>query len=69
MWWECSECGGQVERARPPAVCGECGMAGAVFAPLEAGDDGAPAAGSTRDSWLLIGMERAATNPGRMLGW
>ena len=31
MWWECSECGGRIERSRAPAVCPECGTAGVIF--------------------------------------
>ncbi len=32
MWWECSECGGHVERVRAPAVCRECGTADSLRA-------------------------------------
>ena len=60
MWWECSECGGHVERARAPAVCGECGTAGVIFVPVEAGDpiDADPEADSLRAAWLRAGLEQ-----------
>jgi hypothetical protein len=38
MWWECSECGDQIERARAPLHCRECGIAGAIFVPAEVRD-------------------------------
>jgi len=61
MWWECSECGGHIERARAPVVCGECGMAGVIFVPVElahpiAGD---PDADSMRAVWLRAGWEQS----------
>lgn len=61
MWWECSECGGHVEGERPPLVCGECGLAGVIFEPLETDEpfDGDSDAGSMRAAWLRAGMEWA----------
>lgn len=37
MWWECSECGENVERLCAPDVCPGCAVAGAIF--VAAGDD------------------------------
>jgi hypothetical protein len=61
MWWECSECGGHVERARAPAHCPECGIAGGIFVPAEAGDPigGAPEADGLCAAWLKAGLDRA----------
>jgi hypothetical protein len=69
MIWECSECGGLVERRRPPALCRHCGTAGVFFVPAEQGLESAPEAGSLREAWLLAGLgsELALTdgsNPG-----
>ena len=60
MLWECSECGIHIERARPPAVCRSCGMAGAIFVEAEGGIEGDPDADSLRASWIQLGMEEAA---------
>ena len=38
MWFECSECGGHVHRVSAPAVCPECGVAGAIFTPADPDD-------------------------------
>jgi hypothetical protein len=61
MWWECSECGGHVVRARPPVVCRECGTAGVIFVPVEIEDPmaGDPDNDSLRSAWLRAGIERA----------
>jgi hypothetical protein len=61
MWWECSECGGHVERARAPVLCGECGTAGAFFVPVDIGDPIAadPDADSLRAVWLSVGLEQS----------
>jgi hypothetical protein len=61
MWWECSECGGHVERARAPVVCRECGTAGVIFVPVDIGDliAGDPEADSLRAVWLRAGFEQA----------
>lgn len=61
MWWECSECGGQVERVRAPAVCRECGTAGVIFVPVDVDDPvtGDPEADSLRAVWLRAGLEQA----------
>jgi rubredoxin len=56
MWWECSECGCQFERAQAPAVCDECGRAGALFACV-----GLSTVGPDDDvmsAWTRIGYER-----------
>lgn len=60
MWWECSECGGHVERSSAPLVCCECGTAG-VFVSVDVGDSivGDPDADSLRAVWLRAGLERA----------
>jgi hypothetical protein len=59
MWWECSECGHQVERARAPVVCGECGTAGVNFAAVEVDDPiaGKPESDCLRAVWLRAGLE------------
>jgi hypothetical protein len=61
MWWECSECGGYVERSRAPVVCGECGRAGVIFVPVDIDDPiaGDPEADSLRAAWLRAGLEQA----------
>jgi hypothetical protein len=61
MWWECSECGGHVERARAPALCRECGTAGVIFVPVDIDDPiaGRPEADSLRTAWLRAGFEQA----------
>ena len=60
MWWECGECGGHVERARAPVVCGECGTAGGIFVPVEVDQvTGDPEADSLRAIWLHAGLEQA----------
>jgi DNA-directed RNA polymerase subunit RPC12/RpoP len=59
MWWECSECGGQLQRSSAPVVCPECGMAGIIFMPVE--PDEVIAADSTDDLgalWLRAGIEQ-----------
>jgi hypothetical protein len=54
--WECSECGEHVIRSRPPIVCRECGIAGAVFVRA---DETEPAREPSNLSaaWLRAGME------------
>ena len=61
MWWECSECGGHVERTHAPVVCRECGTAGVIFVPVgvDAPIVGDPEAESLRAVWLRAGLERA----------
>jgi hypothetical protein len=54
MIWECSECGGQVERARPPVVCRECGTAGVIHVPVK---HAAEHDESLREAWLRAGMD------------
>jgi hypothetical protein len=58
MWWECSECGGHVERSRAPVQCRECGTAGAIFVPVDAAIAGEPDADSLRAVWLRAGLEQ-----------
>ncbi len=58
MWWECSECGGHVERAHPPAVCRDCGIAGALFVEAEHGLERDPELEGLRDVWLQAGLQR-----------
>lgn len=62
MWWECSDCGEQVERARAPVVCGECGTAGVIFMPVDVDDPitGRPESDGLRAVWLRAGLEAAA---------
>jgi hypothetical protein len=59
MWWECSDCGGQVERSRAPVQCRECGTAGVIFVPVDDSIAGDPQADSLRAIWLRAGLERA----------
>lgn len=63
MWWECSECGGHLERARPPWVCPDCGTAGVIFVAADVPDPvtGDPEADSRRALWLRAGMSRRPT--------
>jgi hypothetical protein len=60
MWWECSECGGHVERWRAPVRCHDCGMAGVIFVPVDNDDPitGDPEADGLRASWLRAGLEQ-----------
>ncbi len=60
MWWECSECGGHVERWRAPVVCSECGTAGVIFVRVDLNDpnEGAPEADGLRAVWLRAGLEQ-----------
>jgi len=61
MWWECSECGGHVERDGAPVHCRECGTAGIIFVPLNINDPiaGDPDVDSLRAVWLRAGLEQA----------
>jgi len=61
MWWECSACGGPIERERPPVRCRECGIAGAVFVPIDDGDLPVAEAGanSLREAWIRAGLDLA----------
>jgi len=61
MLWECSECGGHVERSRAPVQCHECGTAGVIFVSADIDDPfaGDPEADSLRALWLRAGIERA----------
>ena len=63
MLWECSECGGQLRRRRPPRVGPNCGLAGAIFVPADSDDDAHLTASSLRDAWLRAGVE-AVRSPG-----
>jgi predicted amidophosphoribosyltransferase len=58
MWWECSECGDQIERTRAPKRCRECGMPG-VFARVDVDEPiaGVPEADGLRAVWLRRGLE------------
>lgn len=55
MRWECSECGGRLEVDRPPMICGECGLAGAIFVETGPGEDEPD---DLRAAWLRAGLER-----------
>jgi hypothetical protein len=61
MWWECSECGGHIERVRAPSLCGECGTAGVIFVPAEVDDPlvGDLDANCLRAVWLNAGFDQA----------
>ena len=60
MWFECSECGGHVNRPSAPAVCPECGVAGAIFTSTDPDDltvaesDG----DGLRAIWFRAGLEQ-----------
>jgi hypothetical protein len=61
MSWECSECGYQVERSRPLAICNDYGTAGAILTlnnpmNVEGPDDDVMAA------WTRVGFERDMTS-------
>ncbi len=56
MYWECSECGGQLKRRRPPSVCPSCGLAGAIFVPADPDDEHVPVS-SLREAWIRAGVE------------
>ena len=60
MWWECSDCGGHVERSRAPALCRECGTAGVIFVPVDVGEPlaGDPDADSLRAVWVRAGLDQ-----------
>jgi len=62
MWWECSECGGQIERSRAPVVCSDCGTAGVIFVPIEMSDSlpGEPESEGLREVWLRAGLQLGA---------
>ncbi len=59
MWFECSECGGHVLGPSMPAVCPECGVAGAVV--MAADPDDLIGSDSDGDgllaTWLRAGLE------------
>ncbi len=57
MRWECSECGDVIRVHRPPRVCKECGIAGAIFVEPDDADD---TADDRRAAWLRVGLERRA---------
>jgi hypothetical protein len=57
MWWECGECGVHFVRDRPPAVCHECGTAGAAFVEVSPELNGDEEPGSLRELWLRAGAE------------
>lgn len=65
MWWECSECGGHIERDRAPSLCQECGTAGVIFVPADVDDPvtGGPDANGMRAVWLNAGFERPPLTP------
>lgn len=54
MQWECCECGERLDRALPPNVCTECGLAGGKFvlAAAEVEDE------ELRAAWMRAGFEQ-----------
>jgi hypothetical protein len=66
MWWECSKCGGHVERTRTPVLGRECGTAGAIFVPVEIDDPiaGDPDADSLRAVGLRASRDQAVAGFG-----
>lgn len=57
MRWECGECGHRLTRERPPAVCRECGRAGACFVRADDAAVDHPELGAMRELWLRAGWE------------
>jgi len=60
MVWECSECGANLKRRRPPAVCPECGLAGVVFLPADPDEHEFSA---FRQGWWQAGFEPRPEKP------
>lgn len=56
MYWECSECGGHVEKERRPRCCPNCGTAGVIFVEAAKEIEGEGFADSARAAWLELGM-------------
>lgn len=63
MRWECTECGGLVERHDRPTVCPFCGIGGAIFVPAGTDPEDGVLDGSFREAWLDYGL----SYPGRSL--
>lgn len=59
MRWECSECGGYVQKEDAPVSCTECGTAGGIFVALQIDDPflGDPEIDNLRAAWLRAGLE------------
>jgi hypothetical protein len=57
MWWECSECGAEVERLQAPEVCAECGRASIIVA-ADGGVDGNAAWASLWQLWTQRALAR-----------
>ena len=55
MWWECGECGFQVEGLTRPIRCNECGTAGPVYAAVEADEVAPRTADERRRAWFEMG--------------
>jgi hypothetical protein len=68
MKWECTECGGLVERLRPPAKCRHCGQAGIYFVPADVGDrtDGWDEPDELRAAWVRAGLDRPRSGGARV---
>ncbi|MCB9709028.1 MAG: hypothetical protein H6714_09600 [Myxococcales bacterium] len=62
MWWECSECGGRIEGARPERICAECGTLGGVYVPVHSFAGHAPEESGFREAWFDRGVDKN-------LGW
>jgi DNA-directed RNA polymerase subunit RPC12/RpoP len=60
MRWECMECGGEIERARKPSACSECGTAALFVRAAEAAQGAALGPQDLRESWLELGLHWAA---------
>ena len=59
MWWECCDCGGQVERSSAPVVCPECGRAGVIFMPVDPDEVMIADSGDELGAmWLRAGIEQ-----------
>jgi hypothetical protein len=58
MWWECNDCGGQLQCVRPPSVCTECGTAGVSFAAIDHASIDDPD-NDMRGAWVRLGLDRA----------
>ena len=56
MWWECSECGTNVERPRRPIKCKTCGTAGPVYSPVNPEEIQRPSLDNLRQTWFEVGF-------------
>ena len=60
MRWECTECGGEIQRASKPRACFECGTAALFVRAREAAPGAQLEPQDLRESWLELGLHWAA---------